>query len=208
MINRISPVAIAVIAALVALAAPAAARANEVTSWNRIAAGTLTSPLFPLTAGGAAPASQVNMAMVQGAVYDAANAIEPRHRPYLLGTLFDPMASKDAAVATAAYLVLSNIVSTVRQSIDFPARSDFLQALQAAYDHSLAAIPESLFKTEGIAAGTAAADAMIAARQNDGRFGPSPWVPSYEPGHWQPLLNPTEHRCSTRPRGSAACGRS
>ncbi len=190
MINRILCVAIAVVAALVALAAPAVARANEVTSWNRIAANTLTSQLFPLRAGAAPPASQVNMAMVQGAIYDAVNAIEPRHRPYLLGTLFDPMASKDAAVATAAYLLLSNIVSTVPQSIDFPARSDFLQALQAAYDDSLAAIPESVFKTEGIAAGTAAADAMIAARQNDGRFGPSPWVPNYEPGHWQPLLNP------------------
>jgi len=31
---------------------------------------------------------------------------------------------------------------------------------------------------------------MIAARQGDGRFGPSPWVPNDDPGHWQPLLNP------------------
>jgi hypothetical protein len=31
---------------------------------------------------------------------------------------------------------------------------------------------------------------MIAARQGDGRFGPSPWVPNFDPGHWQPLLNP------------------
>jgi hypothetical protein len=31
---------------------------------------------------------------------------------------------------------------------------------------------------------------MIAARQDDGRFGPSPWVPNYEPGHWQPLVDP------------------
>jgi len=31
---------------------------------------------------------------------------------------------------------------------------------------------------------------MIAARQGDGRFGPSPWVPNYHRGHWQPQLNP------------------
>ena len=31
---------------------------------------------------------------------------------------------------------------------------------------------------------------MIAAREGDGRFGPSPWSPKSEPGHWQPLLNP------------------
>jgi hypothetical protein len=41
----------------------------------------------------------------------------------------------------------------------------------------------------GIDAGNAAAAAMIAARQDDGRFTPSPWVPNYEPGHWQPLLD-------------------
>ena len=59
---------------------------NAVTNWNRIAVTTLVA--FPPPAGGAPPALQVNMAMVQGAVYDAINAIEPRHRPYLLETPF------------------------------------------------------------------------------------------------------------------------
>jgi len=27
-------------------------------------------------------------------------------------------------------------------------------------------------------------------RRNDGRLGPSPWVPNPDRGHWQPLLNP------------------
>jgi hypothetical protein len=39
----------------------------------------------------------------------------------------------------------------------------------------------------GIAAGTAAAQAMIDARQGDGRFGPSQWVPNSAPGHWDPV---------------------
>jgi hypothetical protein len=30
---------------------------------------------------------------------------------------------------------------------------------------------------------------MLAARQSDGRFGPSQWVPNDDPGHWQPTLN-------------------
>ena len=30
---------------------------------------------------------------------------------------------------------------------------------------------------------------MLDAREGDGRFGPSPWVPNPAPGHWQPLLN-------------------
>ncbi|MGH8882563.1 MAG: vanadium-dependent haloperoxidase, partial [Stackebrandtia sp.] len=65
-----------------------------------------------------------------------------------------------------------------------------LETLAMEYGSSLAAIPDSSFKAAGIAAGNAAADAMIAARQGDGRFGPSQWVPNDDPGHWQPLLNP------------------
>ena len=78
-----------------------------------------------MPAGGAAPATQISMGMVQGAVYDAVNAITPKHdRPYLLTRRFGNTASDEAAVATAAYLVLKNIVETVPQSITFPTRGD------------------------------------------------------------------------------------
>jgi len=179
----------AALAAAVALAAPAAAQANDVTDWNRIATNTLVA--FPGAAGGAPPALNINMGMTQGAVYDALNATEPRHhRPYLLKRRFSARASKEAAAATAAYRVLSSIVSTVPVTISFPNRASLLQTLDAQYATSLAAIPETPFKRQGIAAGNAAAEAMIAARQNDGRFGPSQWVPNTAPGHWWPLLNP------------------
>jgi hypothetical protein len=172
---------------LVALASPAVARANAVTDWNNIAVSTLVA--FPPLAGGAPPALQINMAMTQGAVYDAVNAIEPRHQPYLLTTHFPATASKEAALATAAYMVLSNIVQTVPDNL-LPNRTALQDSLDAAYAASLNAIPDGEAKTQGIAAGTAAAGVMITARQDDGRFGPSPWVPNYDPGHWQPLLNP------------------
>jgi hypothetical protein len=184
--RRIWPAAIAALLAL-ALAAPAVAHATEVTNWNRIATNTLVA--FPLPAGGAPPALQINMAMTQGAVYDAVNAIERRHRPYLLRTRFHPKASKDAAVATAAYRVLSEIVTTVPATIAFPNRADLLATLAADYAASLGKIPDTRSRSRGIAAGNAAADTMIAARQGDGRFGPSQWVPNFEPAHWQPLLN-------------------
>src|SRR5215217_4512142 len=147
-----------------ALIAPAAAQANEVTNWNRIAMSTLVT--FPGPAGGAPPALQINMAMTQGAVYDAINATEPKHhRPYLLKRRFGATASKEAAVATAAYDVLSDIISTIPATIAFPTRASLLQSLAGQHDASLAAVPNSPFKTQGIAAGTAAAEAMIAARQ-------------------------------------------
>ena len=180
---------LALVAAMPAPAAPVVTATNPVTDWNLTAVNTLTT--LPGPAGGAPPASQISMGMVQGAVYDAVNAITPKHhRPYLLKRRFAATASKDAAVATAAYMVLSNIVSTVPASIPFPTRASVLQSLASQYAASLSAIPESPFKTQGVAAGNAAAAAMIAAREGDGRFGPSQWVPNSAPGHWQPLVNP------------------
>jgi hypothetical protein len=167
-------------------APPAAADATAVTQWNLIAVNTLTT--LPGPAGGAPPTAQINMGMVQGAVYDAVNAITPKHhRSYLLNRRFGTTASDEAAVATAAYLVLKNIVETVPQSITFPTRGTVLASLASQYQAAQNAIPDSPFKNQGIAAGTAAAQAMIAARQDDGRFGPSQWVPNPNPGHWDPV---------------------
>jgi hypothetical protein len=167
-------------------APPAEAGVSAVTQWNLIAVTTLTG--LPGPAGGAPPAAQIHVGMVQGAVYDAVNAITPKHhRPYLLKRRFGNTASDEAAVATAAYLVLKNIVETVPQTITFPTRETVLASLASQYNASKNAIPDSPFKDMGIAAGTAAAEAMIDARQGDGRFGPSQWVPNSAPGHWDPV---------------------
>jgi len=179
----------AVFAAAVALAVPAVAQANEVTHWNRIAMNTLVA--FPGPAGGAPPALQIHMAMTQGAVYDAVNATEPKHhRPYLLNRRVGANASKEAAAASAAYRVLSSIVSGVPPGIAFPNRASLLTMLAAERDASLGAIPASPFKRQGEVAGNAAADAMIAARLNDGRYGASQWRPDTRVGHWWPLIDP------------------
>ena len=139
-----------------AVAARGAPAGNAATEWNLIAVDTLIS--LPGPAGGAPPASQVNVGMAQGAVFDAVNAIEPRHHSRTCSSgRFPATASKDAAVATAAYDVLAYIVSTVPASIPFPTRGRLLQSLAARYAASLAAIPTGPFKTQGIAAGNAAA---------------------------------------------------
>jgi hypothetical protein len=186
----LAAVAVVVLAALGAVVAsaapPAEAAATSVTQWNTIAVSTLTA--LPGPAGGAPPASQINMGMVQGAVYDAVNAITPKHhRPYLLTRRFGNTASDEAAVATAAYLVLKHIVETVPQGIAFPTRGTVLASLASQYGTPMNAIPDSPFKRTGIAAGTAAAQAMIDARQNDGRFGPSQYVPNANAGYWDPV---------------------
>src|SRR6266511_4034020 len=144
----------------VALAAPAAAP-NDVTKWNAIAQSTILAQ--PPNAS-APPAANVFMAMVQGSVYGAVNAIDRRHRPYLVMRMADPEASKEAAVATAAFRVLDAL---------FPAQH---VTLQAQYDSSLGAIPDGPLKEAGIEVGNAAAEAMLA-EGHDGRLGPIPPLP-------------------------------
>jgi hypothetical protein len=169
-------------------APPAGTDASEVTHWNQVAATTLAA--LPGPNGGAPPAFQINMGMVQGAVYDAVNAIGPKqHRAYLLERRAGAKASIDAAVATAAYDVLSELVSTAPARAPFPGRAGLLTTLSTTYAASLGAIDDDSFRMQGVAVGHAAAKAMLDAREGDGRFGPTQWVPNSAVGHWQPLVS-------------------
>ena len=162
----------AALAAVAALTAPAVGSADTVTQWNQNAANALY-----VTAAQPPNVSVLHMAMVQGAVYDAVNAIDGGRAGYLLTSrVATPTDSKDAAAATAAYKVLVSIVP-VQQP-----------ALQALYNASLAGIPDGTAKTRGIAVGDAAATAMIAARTGDGRFGTPGFLTGTTPGAWRPVL--------------------
>jgi hypothetical protein len=138
---------LAVLGATAALAVPAVAQANEVTKWNEIAVNTINAQP-PLTS--APPAGAVFVAMVQGAVYGAVNAVDRHGRPYLVDRSY-PKASADAAAATAAFRVLDFFFSSTHHA-----------TLQAAYDASLLAIADGASKEQGIEVGGVAADAMIA----------------------------------------------
>ena len=169
-------------------APPVATDAGEVIHWNQVAATTLAA--VPGPDGGAPPAFSINMGMVQGAVYDAVNAIGPKqHRPYLLNGRAGARASVDAAVATAAYDVLARLVSTAPERAPFPGRAGLLTTLSSAYAATLATVHDDSFKRQGVVVGHAAAAAMLDAREGDGRFGPSPWVSNPAAGHWQPIVS-------------------
>jgi hypothetical protein len=159
---------------LVALAAPATASANEVTKWNQIASSTVFAQPGITSA---APAAAVFMAMVQGSVYGAVNAIDRHGRPYLVMARVDAMASKEAAVATAAYRILDTL---------FPAQH---ATLLTEYTNSLAAITGNAdLKQEGIDAGEAAAAAMLAEGHDGRHVIACAFDPLSAPGVWQPLL--------------------
>jgi hypothetical protein len=172
---------VAAAAVLVALGAPAVAHADAVTQWNINASTAI------LAAGPTNHFSTLSAAMVAGAVYDAVNGIEGGYQPYLVRPSANLWDSKDAAVATAAYRVLVAVVPSSQTAA--------LANLKAQYDAALAAVPDGPAKDGGIAAGEAAAAAMLAARANDGRnpATPFPFVFGTTPGVWRvspPLTAP------------------
>ena len=169
-------------------ASPTGTDASEVTHWNQVATSTLGAlpgpkrrrPTGVLDQHGHGAGSRVRLAQ-----RDRAEAAP--HLPADRRT--GARASIDAAVATAAHDVISELVSTAPQRAPFPDRAGSLSMLSTEYRASLGAVPGGSFKRQGIAVGHAAAAAMLGARQGDGRFGPSAWVPNSAPGQWQPLLS-------------------
>ena len=175
-----------------ALALAGPAQADSVTDWNAIASSPPVVPRF----GG--PQQQARaLAMVQIAVHDALNAIDRRYDTYAIVPAAPANASADAAVAAANYRVLtafmaaSATVTLPGNPCDDPITPALeLCSLQYAYDSALAALPAS-GKAAGIAAGFAAADAILAMRQNDGSATPhAPYTLLAGPGVHQPTPNP------------------
>jgi hypothetical protein len=163
--------------ALVGLMLPAVARGNAVTDWNLIASNSIV-----VTAGQPPPVSALSFAMVQGAVYDAVNAIDRRYQPYLIQPPSNPTDSKEAATAAAAFRVLVGFPDLPGL---FPSQQP---TLQPVYDAYIAGLPDNPpgSRANGIAIGETTARAMLTARLNDGRFGPSPTPYPVAPGIWRP----------------------
>jgi hypothetical protein len=174
-------------ASLLLPAAPAIAAepGDMVLQWNAkaIAAIGNAPTATPPGLGQAPPGSVIQLAIVQTAVYDAVNAIDGGHRPYLGGLSAPSSASQAAAAATAAHHTLVGLTpSTLPQVV---------ASLDAQYAASLASISDGQSKTDGIAVGAAAAAAMLADRTGDGRFGSRTFVPGTGLGEWRlvPPLN-------------------
>jgi hypothetical protein len=155
-----------------------------VAVWNENAVNVISQPATntPPGLGQGPPLSALHVAMVQGAVYDAVNAIAGGHEPYLSGLSAPSSASQAAAVAQAAHDVLYGITpsanTAVRTRID-----DLLTA-------SLLLIDDGQSKSDGIEVGADAAAAMLAARATDGRTDSEPFVTSTDLGKWR-LVGPT-----------------
>ena len=158
-----------------------AAAANDVLKWNE-------TSVKAAIAGGQNPIQQTRtLAMVQGAVHDALNAIQPRYAAYYYEGRAPAGASAEAAVAAASQTVLAAVIPNFGAP---PQRTDALAAVEEAYRTALAAIPDGPAKQNGVAAGQAAAAAMLELRKDDNALKSAPYTPSTAPGRWRPTPNP------------------
>jgi hypothetical protein len=158
-----------------------------VLTWNEHAVNVISQPATntPPGLGQGPPLSALHLAMVQGAVYDAVNAIGGGREPYLQNLPAARGASKPAAVAQAAHDVLYGITPPTNTLV-----RDRIDALLTA---SLGPIEAGQAKTDGIAIGAAAAAEMLRIRgtgptPSDGRLDVEPFVPSTdlnEVGKWR-----------------------
>jgi len=164
--------------ALAVLIVCAPARADSVTEWNKNASDVVHG------IGQQGSPSIVHLAMVHAAVYDAVNAIDRRHEPYVSMPRAKRWYSKDAAVATAAYHVLVDADPSV--VADDAQLKAVIELLEPRYTAALDEIPDGRAKAGGIATGAAAAAALLKAREGDGRFGPFRFPVGTVVPRWRP----------------------
>lgn len=142
---------------------------SQVVDWNRALLTIVRTP-------GAQPATvhpTRSFAIMHAAIYDAVNAIDGTHKPYLVHINASHFASEEAAAAGAAHEVLVNL---------YPA---FKATLDNRLQQNLAQLPDA-GKAAGLSIGQTVADQILAIRANDGSANPPiPFVFGNAPGDYQ-----------------------
>ena len=144
---------------------------NPVVQWNRTLLLILRTP-------GAQPPTihpTRSFAMLHGAIYDAVNAIDRTHAPYVVNLpgAFR-RASEDAAAAAAAHGVLVALYPVFKPTLD------------TELQQSLAQVAGAAERAEGVRIGQAVADQILTLRSHDGSSAaPIPYVFGTSPGAYQ-----------------------
>ena len=175
------PLSIAAIGAFIVLLT-GAARADVVTDWNIKALELNQTAQTP-------PSAQArSLAMVHVAMSDAVNSVKGRFTRFNNNVAMVPNASAEAAAASAARKVLTELLPNQKAAID------------EAYAVSIKPIPEGDSKTQGISLGEQVAAAILAERATDGTSTPDTYRPITNPGVWVPTTPPiTEQYARAKP---------
>ncbi len=144
---------------------------QPVIDWNQVLLSIVNTP-------GAQPANiqpTRNFAILHAAIYDAVNAIDRTHEPYLISVRAPRDASETAAADAAAHTALVGLYPSLQNSLD----SD--------YAAELAQVPNGPAKDQGVRLGEQVASDLLAIRANDGsNVVPPPFVAGTNPGDYAP----------------------
>lgn len=171
------------LALAVVLGGAPAVSANVVTDWDEIAVKTIQAPgpVPPVPGDLAFRAS----AMVNVAMFDAVNCIEPRYQSYKMPVEPSPDTSRDAAAASAAANVLMRLVPNSNT--------------KTTLTEYLAKLPDGPAKDRGIKLGEEVAATIMKLRADDGSAGPigyHPWerqIITERDATWEPIDNTPLH---------------
>jgi membrane-associated phospholipid phosphatase len=150
-------------------------RADEsgqpVIEWNKVLLSIVNTP-------GAQPANiqpTRNFAILHAAIYDAVNAIDRTHEPYLISVRAPRSASETAAADAAAHTALLGLYPTEQSRLD------------GDYTAELAQVPDGQAKDKGIRLGERVASDLLAVRANDGSSVTAPpFIPGTNAGDYRP----------------------
>jgi hypothetical protein len=143
---------------------------QPVIDWNQVL-------LSIVNTSGAQPANiqpTRNFAILHAAIYDAVDAIDRTHEPYLISVRAPRSASETAAADAAAHTALVGL---------YPQQQGILDQDYAA---ELAQVPDGPAKDKGIRLGEQVANELLAIRATDGSNVPAPpFVAGTNPGDYR-----------------------
>lgn len=157
---------------------------NAVLDWNQRALDATRLARNP------PPVIALWFGTYHAAIADAVNGIERTWQPWLVTEKAPAGANMDAAIASAAYTVLTVIWGQQANPRNFT----------VAYQEALAGIPDGPAKTDGLAWGKKVAEAVLAKREQSGFKSPVPggYSPSDQAGKWRPTA--PEFRSAVTPQ--------
>ena len=144
---------------------------QPVIDWNQVLLSIVNTP-------GAQPANVQptrNFAILHAAIYDAVDAIDRSHDPYLISVRAPRGASETAAADAAAHTALVALYPVQQSPLD------------ADYAAELAKVADGPAKDKGIRLGEQVSSDLLAIRANDGSNStPPPFVAGTNPGDYRP----------------------
>ena len=162
-------VAVLAAASLAPVMAQATQTVSQVVQWNKTLLSIVRTP-------GAQPATihpTRSFAIMHAAIYDAVDAIDGTHKPYLVRLSASHFASQEAAAAAAAHEVLVKLYPNFQATLNDQLQRALAQLANAG-------------RADGIQIGNTVADRILALRANDGsNVPPIPYVFGTASGDYQ-----------------------